>query len=91
MLDSPGDRGDVGIPGPNRFVAMAVETGAFRQCPRFRAVPVGFADDGGIGVRTAVIVGGEVDVSSGWNKPTLEAPWRAIVTNSSYGRICTAT
>jgi hypothetical protein len=44
MLYQPGYRGNIAIPGPNRFIAVAIETCLFRKLPRPRAIPLWFLD-----------------------------------------------
>ncbi len=45
-IDQPGDRRHVAIPRPDGLVAMTVETGAFCQCARLRAIPFWLGCDG---------------------------------------------
>jgi hypothetical protein len=52
-LGEPGDRRDVRIPGPDSFIAVAVETGALCEFARARVVPRRFLNYGGVGVFVA--------------------------------------
>ena len=76
MWDEPGNRGDIALPRPEGFVAVAIKAGALGQVACFRGVPVGFLDHRGIGVLVAVA--DELDQDKGGDESKNEYLMRLI-------------